>query len=310
MHLPNWNQILDLIQQEQAKRSLEASLSSDTIRRGYLSSLQGKLGRNVVAYYSGFLSKPGVAGTDINDEDVNGFMATAHMLDRSLGLTLLLHTPGGGISAATSIVHYLRGMYSDNIEVIVPQIAMSAGTMIACASKKIWMSKHSQLGPTDPHLNGIPAAGVKDEFLRACREVKKDPSRIPVWQAIIGKYSPTFLSRCENAVVLSKAFVQTQLAEVMFAGEPNANSKARSIVSKLTNYKDNRSHSRPLFIEECKKMGLKIGVLEADQEVQDLVLSIHHCYMHGFMNGAALKIIENHIGTAIVKQQTHPAVAR
>ena len=36
---------------------------------------------------------------------------------------------------------------------------------------------------------------------------------------------------------------------------------------------------------------------------QDLVLTVHHCYMHTLGNSAAYKIIENHKGKAIVKQQ-------
>ena len=39
--------------------------------------------RNVIAYYSGFLSKPGIVGLEINDEDKNGFMMAVHRLDRS-----------------------------------------------------------------------------------------------------------------------------------------------------------------------------------------------------------------------------------
>jgi hypothetical protein len=50
-------------------------------------------------------------------------------------------------------------------------------------------------------------------------------------------------------------------------------------------------------------MGLKIVELEKDPELQDLVLTVHHCYMHSLMNTSAFKIIENHKGAAFVKQQ-------
>ncbi len=63
---------------------------------------------------------------------------------------MILHTPGGDIAATESIVDYLYCMFDKDIRVIVPQISMSAGTMIALASKEIVMGKHSNLGPIDP----------------------------------------------------------------------------------------------------------------------------------------------------------------
>lgn len=95
-------------------------------------------------------------------------------------------------------------MFGSDIRAIVPQLAMSAGTMIACSCSTIIMAKHSSLGPTDPHLNGIPAAGVVDEFTRAADEVRADATRVPLWHAIISQYPPTFLSQCENAIMWGK----------------------------------------------------------------------------------------------------------
>jgi len=202
-----------------------------------------------------------------------------------------------------AIVHYLHQMFGSDIRVIVPQIAMSAGTMIACSAKEIVMAKHSQLGPTDPQLRGIAAAGVREEFDRACSEVKADPSKLPMWQVIIGKYSPTFLSQCEQAVDQTKAFVKAELSANMFAGDPRAAQKASKIAKRLCDFGKNMSHDQPFFFDDCKKMGLKVTLLEDNSQLQDLVLSAHHCYMYAFMNGAPFKIIENHLGVAIVKQQ-------
>jgi hypothetical protein len=41
-------------------------------------------------------------------------------------------------------------------------------------------------------------------------------------------------------------------------------------------------------------------ILSAELD-QDLVLSIHHCYMNSLMNTSAYKMIENHLGIAMVK---------
>ena len=40
---------------------------------------------------------------------------------------------------------------------------------------------------------------------------------------------------------------------------------------------------------------------EKDSVFQDLILTVHHCYMHTLMNTQAYKMIENHLGTGISK---------
>lgn len=295
--MPNWSEILKEIQKYQS----EALKAHDLVRRKYLAKLFKHTGRNIIAYYSGFLSKPYIEQSAITDEDKNGFMMAIHRLDKTLGLDLILHTQGGELAATESIVDYLRRIFGKNIRAIVPQIAMSAGTMIACSCQEIVMSKHSNLGPIDPHLRGIPAVGVIKEFRRACKEVKKDKAKTPIWQSIIGQYRPTFLSQCENSIVWSKKFVDTQLKAVMFAGSKDAKKRADHVVEKLTDYSGNKSHDRHIHIDECKDIGLNVSLLEDDDDFQDLVLTVHHCYMQVFQNTFAYKMIENHSGLALVK---------
>ena len=180
------------------------------------------------------------------------------------------------------------------------------------------MGKHSNLGPIDPQLAGVPAYGVLREFERACKEVKADPGKIPVWQPIIAQYRPTFLSRCENAILLSNSFVRAQLAEVMFNGQTDAKKKAGQIVKRLTHYTKNKAHDRHIHYEECLKMGMNVKLIEEvkdengqkDPTFQDLVLTVHHCYMHALMNTPAYKIIENHLGTGMCKNQAPPQGGR
>lgn len=38
-----------------------------------------------------------------------------------------------------------------------------------------------------------------------------------------------------------------------------------------------------------------------DKLLQDLVLTVHHCYMYSLSNTLAFKIIENHMGIRYVK---------
>jgi len=201
-------------------------------------------------------------------------------------------------------------MFGNDIRAIVPQIAMSAGAMIACSCKKILMGKHSNLGPIDPQMNGVPAYGVIEEFKRALRAIKSDPAQIAVWQPIISQYRPTFLGRCENAIRWSNRFVAEQLRTVMFEGKTTAKKKkgrklAKDIVAKLTDYTGNKTHSRPIHVPELQAMGLNIYPLETkgkyEEKLQDLVLTVHHCYMHLLANTTAYKVIENHLGAAMIK---------
>src|ERR1700732_4600551 len=113
--MPNWGQVLNEITQVQSGLIAQAQASAnavnsafDLVRRNYLRLLHEHTGRNIIAYYSGFLSKPDLALQDIIDEDKNGFMMAIHQLDRKLGLDLILHTPGGRIAATQSIVDTLH----------------------------------------------------------------------------------------------------------------------------------------------------------------------------------------------------------
>ena len=299
----SWNEILVEIQSSPS--------AQDVVRRKYLAALREKTGRNAITYYSGWLQKPGAPGVLINDEDKNGFMAAVHGLDRSLGLDLILHTPGGETAATESIVDYLRSMFTTDIRAVVPQLAMSGGTMIACACKSILLGKGSSLGPIDPQFNGIPAHGIVEEFERAATEIKADNTKMAVWQPILAKYGPTFVGECEKAIVWSNEMTADWLSSGMFVDEPDSadkKDKIEKIISELGDHALTKSHARHLSMDYCKNIGLVVEELEADQELQDLVLSVHHAYMCTFSMTSAVKIIENHEGVAFVKIQ--PGVAK
>ena len=82
--------------------------------------------------------------TLIVDEDIQALMEVTEDLHSS-SVDLILHSPGGSPEVAEAIVAYLRSRFRD-IRVIVPNLAMSAATMIACSGNKIVMGKHSLFG--------------------------------------------------------------------------------------------------------------------------------------------------------------------
>jgi ATP-dependent protease ClpP protease subunit len=292
--MPNWKQILD---------EIEATGSThDVIRRKYLERLHSVTGRNIIIYYSGWLQKPGLEGTEVNDADKNGFMNAIHGLDRSEGLDLVLHTPGGETAATESLVDYLRSMFGTDVRAFVPQLALSAGTMIACACQEIIMGKESSLGPIDPQYKGLAAHGVVEEFKRAYKEIKEDPSKAPVWQPIIANYSPTLIGECEKAIAWSNEMVIEWLVSGMFKDESHAKTKAKKVVKELGDHALTKSHARHLSLAKCVEIGLKVSPLEQNADLQDAVLSVHHACIHTLASKAAFKIIENHKGTALIQQ--------
>lgn len=293
--MSNWKDILNELKEEGS--------THDILRRKYLRRLNKLTGRNVIAYYSGWLQKKikelqGEMG--INDNDKNGFMTAIHKLDASKGLDLILHTPGGEVAATESIIDYLTKKF-DDIRVIVPQLAMSGGTMIACSANSIVMGKQSSLGPIDPQFNGIPAHGILEEFQQAHDEIKKDNSRIAVWQPIINKYHPTLIGECQKAVDWSEKIAEAALSERMLKGKTDKATIISKIIKELTSHAITLSHSRHLSAEKCKDLGLVIENLEDDQKLQDAVLAIHHIFMHTLTSTPAFKIIENHLGVAYIQ---------
>ncbi len=300
--MPNWDSVLKEISVLQATSNESAF---DKARRKYLKRLFQHTGRNVIAYYSGFLSKPRIEGIDINDEDKNGLMLCIHELDRSKGLDLLLHTPGGDGQATVSLVEYLRSMFGKNMRAIVPQIAMSAGTMIACSCKDIVMGKQSSLGPIDPQFGVIAAANLLEEIKKAREDIGKNPNLALFWNPILSKIIPSFLERCEWAIRDANEFLQNTLRENMFANL-NKNEQDEKIASVSKSFANNegRAHNTHIQYQQCFDSGLNVHKLEDDDKLQDLVLTIHHCYMHTLSNTGAFKVIENHLGRAIVRHQT------
>jgi len=300
--MPNLEDVLKEI--NDLKSSLDSKSPWDSIRLKYLEQLHRKTGRNVIAYYSGWLQGKSGEPTIITDGDKPGFMNAIHRLDRKIGLDLLLHTPGGDFAATESLVNYLHLMFGKDIRCFIPQTAMSGGTMIACACKEIFMGKQSNLGPIDPQFGFVPAYAVINEFKEAIESVTANPGSAPIWQTIVGKYPPAFIERCRNAIALADEIVRKWLIENMFQGDNQAEEKANNIVQKLNNYKDTKIHERHIHANEAKEFGLKISMFEEDNDLQDLVLTIHHAYMHTFAACNAEKIIENHLGQIVVITNT------
>jgi ATP-dependent protease ClpP protease subunit len=293
--MPNWKEVLDEIQVE-AKKGVPNAL--DIVRRKYILEIHKKTGRNVIAYYSGWLQRGNAIDVIVNDKDKNAFMVNIHKLDRTKDLDLILHTPGGDLAATESIVDYLNQMFGKDIRAIIPQISMSAGTMMALSCKEIIMGKQSNLGPIDPQMGGVACQAVLDEFEKAKDDIRKNPQAAPLWQVIISKYHPTFLGECQNSIDWSEKLASDWLKRNMCNGDE---SRTKKILKEFSDHKTNKSHARHISKEKCKEIGVSVIDMETDNDLQDLILTVHHSFMHTFGHFGATKIVENHLGVAYIE---------
>ena len=291
--MPSWSQILFDVEQHAGEPKYIQDL-----RMQYLGKVASITGRNVISYYSGWLRIKDNEDVSITDGDKNAFMNAVYGMDRRKGLDLILHTPGGDIAATESIVSYLQKLFNGDIRAIIPQISMSAGTMIAMSCKEIIMGKQSSLGPIDPQMGGVACQAVIDEFQRAVHEVSVNPASLGLWQVIISKYHPTFLTACQDAVRWSEELATNWLQAV------NPDIDIQKVKDVFLNHNHSYSHSRHLSSSDCRDAGLNVVELESDQDLQDAVLSLHHCYMIIMERLSLVKFVENQYGKTYFIQQS------
>lgn len=282
--LPNDNNIIGILETE-----------TYNYRSQKMANLFNYTNRNIICYFSAWVQKstnnPEIA---IIDNDINGFMNAIHGMDRNLGLDLLIQTPGGSVTATESIVTYLKKIFNNNIRVIVPHLAMSAGTMIACASKEIILGKESSLGPIDPQYKNVPTQGAIKEFEQAMEEITENPNKALVWKEIIRQYRPTFVGECKNIVDMSKTIVKEWLADNMFCNDTDSEIYIKKIMDELSEHQSSKVHDRHYDFEKCKELGLKVVAMEGKQELQNLILELYHSYVaSAYILKPAIKFIES-----------------
>lgn len=301
--MPTWgeinNEIIKLLKSNQN--------AFDIVRKKYVKELFDNTKRNTIIYATKWT--PGEIQANlvsIVDEDIQAFMEAINGL-KGDELDLILHTPGGSGEATEAIVSYLRKKFN-YIRIIVPQAAMSAGTMLCCAADEIVMGKHSFLGPTDPQVilqtpvgvQAIAAHAIIEQFQRAQTEISNNPKLLNSWLPMLSQFGPALLVQCQNQITFSKKLVEDWLQKYMFKNEGDAKEKATNISDYLSTHSNFKTHSKHLNIDDIEKIGIKVKSLEADQVFQERVLSAFHATTLTF-NAGAIKIICNQNGNTFVK---------
>lgn len=164
-------------------------------------------------------------------------------------IALFLYTPGGDTIAAWGIVNLLRA-YGQQLLVLVPSKALSAGTLIALGADELYLGRHSFLSPIDPSVaspyNPVapaqPGQGVASllpvsvedfaGFLALARKeltLKEEASLLGVLRLLTEKVHPLAL----GAVYRAREQSQT-LATRLLEMHENDRDKVQDIVAKLT----------------------------------------------------------------------------
>ena len=188
-------------------------------------------------------------------------------------IAVIIKTGGGLITSAEKIVNILRHNFN-KVYFIVPEYAMSAGTLIALSGDRLYMNYASCLGPIDPQVykqsekSLVPAQGYNrkaEELLR--KAVLTNAEILLVNQIDLG-----VLASYEEATNLSKNLLVQWLVQYKFKDwnvhrTNNIGAKvtleekqkrAEEIANDLADNKKWGSHGRPLNISKLNELRIEI----------------------------------------------------
>lgn len=284
------------------------------IRLKYLRQYSRYTNRNIIIYYSDFLSssKPAFL-TMLDEEDKHIIGDVVKELDPQKGLDVLIESPGGSPDAAEAIANMLRLKFS-SVRFIVPNMAKSAATVLCLSGDEILMNEQSELGPIDPqmgfkHPNGnliySPAHLIIQQFTTLVQNAIENQEFAKVLAPYLDMYFPSFLQECWNAIEHMKNISAELLFNYMFKRDPEKKELAKDIAHKLSNFPQFLSHGRPLNIEYIKELGLNVFDLRDDTRLNNIVLYLYFSIKETFnRNQAIYKLIENNKGHGTVKHVT------
>ena len=118
-------------------------------RRTIFNAIQKERGSTVLSYITGDRRQ---LEMQISPDVIDIFVGHLDAIGPTKKLSLLLHTNGGDIAVAWRLINLLH-MFCDELEVIIPVKALSAGTLLSMGADRIVMTKQAALGPIDPNIN-------------------------------------------------------------------------------------------------------------------------------------------------------------
>jgi|SaaInlStandDraft_4_1057021.scaffolds.fasta_scaffold35500_1 hypothetical protein len=190
-------------------------------------------------------------------------------------LTIVLNTPGGSAETVEKMVAITRYHY-DQVDFIVPDSAMSAGTIFCMSGDKIWMEYSSSLGPIDPQVfngkNWVPALGYLDkvdEFIEKSKNNKLTQAEF----LMLKDQDLAMLKSYESARDLTVSLLQEWLVKYKFKNwsshkthdigapvtEGERKERAKEVARVLGDNKMWHSHGRSISLQTLKDI-LKLEI--------------------------------------------------
>ncbi len=201
-------------------------------------------------------------------------------------VAVFIRTGGGSAETAERMVAVLRKHYR-LVYFVVPDLAMSAGTILCMAGDKIFMDYSSSLGPIDPQVPApdtgeyVPAMGYLDKVKEITEKGDLAPADVVLLKSMdLGK-----LALFEQARDLSRDLLKAWLVEYKFkdwthhrtnnAGTPVTDEekqvRAEEIATSLGNHTLWRSHGRSIDLPKLAAMRIQIDDYSDDNELRILI---------------------------------------
>jgi hypothetical protein len=218
----------------------------------------------------------------------------------SRGLAVVLDTTGGLIEVVERMVQTIRHHYAE-VTMIIPNRAMSAGTVFAMSGDRIMMDYFSALGPIDPQIerNGklVPALSYLVQFERL-KQRSQSGEITTAEMVLLQQLDLAELHSFEEARELSNTLLKEWLARYKFKDWNETDQRklpvtrelreqrALEIAQKLMDHQKWHSHGRPIPMEVLRReLNLRIDDFGAD-----VLLSGNIREYHGFLMDYMAKI--------------------
>lgn len=209
--------------------------------------------------------------------------------NRRKSLLVILETEGGSIETTERIADVFRHHYSGGeIIFLVPNFAMSAGTILVMSGDRILMDYFAVLGPIDPQMSNVsgqyvPALGYLEKYKELVEKSKKGGLSQAELVFLLDKFDPAQLHRLEQAREHSVDLLKRWLVKYKFKDwkitkdrkrkvtMAMKTSRAAEIAKKLNNTRMWRSHGRGLSIEVLRNdLNLLVEDLGTDDKLKEL----------------------------------------
>jgi len=210
-------------------------------------------------------------------------VALGGIAERKNKLTVILDTPGGIVEVVERMVITIRDKYKyDEVVFIVPNRAMSAGTIFVMAGDRILMSHSSCLGPIDPQVEKkdgdfVPALSYITQYERLVEKSAKGELTNAEYALFLKQFDLAVLHQYEQARDLSKELLIKWLSVYKFKDwvktPDEKKRRAEEIAILLSNHERWHSHGRPIgittLVNEIRLRIEDIGTVEGLSSVLD-----------------------------------------